>query len=438
MVRFRASAISLALLFSFAIAQPTPATAASQITTCTDLKTGKSLVLQAPRKDCRPFQGTTIWNLASDISAPVNSAYLTVCTSKRAQFSYQIIKSKCAKYQNTNEYIREVKVPKAPVIEAVSARNNDGVVITLDLSHDEKLSSPISYYLVTNLSTGIIEKYIAGNQNIIYVAGLQAQTSYSFKVVAVNVDGPSLPSGESSHVNTLSLPQQQTTQSFVSRYAVGDLGPGGGIIFYIAAQPFTSSGSSCDAQCHYLEVAPSTWQHGVIEEDLTYAWSTNTSVATEQDRTTPSTEGRVSERTLEKANWRIGAGLNNTRVMKVAGAQSDAQAAVLAYGGHDLSVGQWFIPSLNEINELCKFVRGQSSGDPSVACTNAGGINSSTTLNPAAGGFGEAIYWTSSERDASRAWLFNLRGGRGRSSQPSSSIFKFARFERSKEQRFFL
>jgi hypothetical protein len=421
MVKFRASAISLALLLTCVIAHPHQAAASSQITTCTDLKTGKSIVLQAPRKECRPYQGTMFWNSATDVSLPVNTAYLKVCTSKRVEFSYQIIKAKCAKHQNSNEYMREIKAPKAPVIEAVTARNDDGVVITLDISHEEELSSPISYYLVTNLSTGLNEKILIGSQKTIYISGLKASTSYSFKVTAVNADGISAPSAESPQVQTAALPQQQVTQTFQSRYAVGDLGPGGGIIFYIAAQPFTSAGSSCNTQCHYLEVAPSTWQNGVIEEDLSYTWSTNTSVATEQDRTTLGTEGRLSERSLEKANWRIGAGFNNTRVMKVAGAQSDAQAAVLAYGGSDSSVGQWFIPSLNEINELCKFARGQSTGDPSVACTNAGGINSSTSLNPAAGGFGEAIYWSSSERDASRAWLFNLLGGRG--AQSSSKFF---------------
>jgi hypothetical protein len=412
MVRFRASIISLALLFTCIIAQPHAAAGSSQITTCTDLISGKSLVLQAPRNDCRPFQSKSLWQSASDFSSSSNLAQLTVCTSKRPQFSYQIIKSKCAKYQNSSNYLRAIKAPAAPVIRSVISRDDDGIVITLDIAKEE-LSSPVSYYLVTNLMTGQSDKYVIGNQETIYIGGLQASTFYSFKVAAVNADGVSAPSTESPQVQTAALPQQQVTQTFQSRYAVGDLGPGGGIIFYIAAQPFTSAGSSCNTQCHYLEVAPSTWQNGVIEEDLTYAWSTNTSVPTEQDRTTLGTEGRLSERSLEKANWRIGAGFNNTRVMKVAGAQADAQAAVLAYGGNDSSVGQWFIPSLNEINELCKFARGQSTGDPSVACTSAGAINSSTLFNPAAGGFGEAIYWTSSERDASRAWLFNLVGGRG-------------------------
>lgn len=421
MVKFRSSIISLALLFTSLVAHPHQAVAASEIITCTELGTGKSTVLQAPRKDCRPFQAKSLWKSANDISLSSKLAQLKVCTSKRAQFSYQIIKAQCARHQNTNIYIREIKVPAAPIIQSIASRDDDGVTITLDISHDANLSSPISYYLVKNLSTGQSEKISIGNRKTIYVGGLQASTFYSFTVAAVNADGVSAPSADSPQVQTASLPQSSSTQVVERTYAVGDTGPGGGIIFYVASTQFASPGSTCNTNCKYLEVAPSTWQRGISEEDLSYTWSLNTSVTTEQDRTTAGTEGRVSERSIEKANWRIGAGFNNTRVMKVAGAQSDAQSAVLAYGGNDSSAGQWFIPSLNEMNELCKFVRGQTTGDPAVACTNAGWINRSLDLNSAAGGFGEAIYWTSSERDASRAWLLNLLGGRG--AQSSSKFF---------------
>ncbi len=44
---------------------------------------------------------------------------------------------------------------------------------------------------------------------------------------------------------------------------VGDTGPGGGKVFYVAETLFTSTGSDCDNACRYLEAAPSeariTW-----------------------------------------------------------------------------------------------------------------------------------------------------------------------------------
>jgi len=423
MGRFCTSIISLALLFTSIIAQPHQAVAASQIATCTDLITGKIGVLNSKLKSCRSFQATARWSSYSTESDPPSGyAKIVVCTSKRTQFSYQIIKAICAKHQNASTYIRSIKAPSAPIINSVLARGADSVAIAVaNETGNETSFAPVSYYIVTNLVTRKSEKVLITNQGLLNLNGLRPTTTYSFQVLAVNADGTSLPSEISPEVRTLPTLQTQTTQQNVARYAVGDRGPGGGVIFYVASTPFTSEGSSCSNQCRYLEVAPSTWQRGVSEEDMSYAWSLNTSLATEQDRTTSGVEGRVSERSLEKANWRIGAGFNNTRAMKVAGAQSDAQAAVLAFGGNDSSAGQWFIPSLNEINELCKFVRGQSTGDPSVACTNSGAINRSLDLNPAAGGFGEAIYWSSSERDGARAWLLNLTGGRG--AQSSSKFF---------------
>jgi hypothetical protein len=69
---------------------------------------------------------------------------------------------------------------------------------------------------------------------------------------------------------------------------VGDRGPGGGIVYYVSAANFTSAGSACGTACKYLEVAPATWQdttfpiYTTVEDDKTYAWSDNTTVATTQ------------------------------------------------------------------------------------------------------------------------------------------------------------
>ena len=142
-------------------------------------------------------------------------------------------------------------------------------------------------------------------------------------------------------------------------YSVGQRGPGGGIVFYVSANYFTSVGSTCNTACKYLEVAPSTWKTGSVADDLTYQWSNNSSNTTGQDITTASSEGLDSR---EKVNWKIGQGLNNTNLMQVGGATSAARNAALAYAATDSSAGQWFIPSVNELNELCKYVFGQSTG----------------------------------------------------------------------------
>lgn len=413
MGNFRSVAISLVLLSSALVAQPAIA-AVPQLITCTDFLTSKSTVLPASRKDCRPFQAKSLWQLQTLESSALSSTkvkQVKVCTSKRPQFTYQIIKAQCAKHQNTNQYLRDVRVPSVPIIKSLISRDGVGVEITLDSVNDESLSSPIAYYLVTNLTNNSNQRILIGSKNTLSVTGLAAATVYRFKVSAVNVDGISAPSLESSVIQISARTQGATTTVVANRYVVGDRGPGGGIIFYVAAATFTSAGSACNTSCKYLEVAPSTWQSGVVQDDLSYVWSTNSLVATGQDFTTASTEGIFSNRSIEKANWRIGQGFYNTSTMKVAGATSDAQAAVLAYAAADSSAGQWFIPSINELNELCKYAYGQNTGDPSVACSNSGLLKSTLNAGSDLGGFLPGLYWSSTEESVSRARLIDFNVG---------------------------
>jgi hypothetical protein len=179
---------------------------------------------------------------------------------------------------------------------------------------------------------------------------------------------------------------------------VGDRGPGGGIVYYVSAANFTSTGSTCNTACKYLEVAPATWQTGTVANDGLYVWSTDTGVATEQDAATLGTESGFTD---EKENWKIGKGFSNTNLMKVTSATSDAQAAVLAYAGNS-TAGQWFIPSMNELNELCKYARGQTTGVLTVACNSTGTLKTGTAND--LGGFVGDYYWSSSEYAANGAW----------------------------------
>jgi hypothetical protein len=95
--------------------------------------------------------------------------------------------------------------------------------------------------------------------------------------------------------------------------------------------------------------------------------------------------------------------------MKVAGATSSAQAAVLAYAGNSIA-GQWFIPSANELNELCKYARGQLTGNVRVPCDSSGTLKTGT-LNDL-GGFVSSLYMSSSEWwiDGARYHYFNTDG----------------------------
>jgi hypothetical protein len=186
---------------------------------------------------------------------------------------------------------------------------------------------------------------------------------------------------------------------------VGDRGPGGGIVYYVSAAAFTSTGSNCNTSCRYLEVAPATWKTGVVANDQVYDWSDNQISTTGQNISTASTEG--SWPSYEKVNWKIGQGFSNTSVMNVSGAASEAKTAVLAYAGNS-TAGQWFIPSMNELEELCKYARGQATGNLSVRCLSSGTLKTGTAND--LGGFVNDMYFSSSEYDNTAALGVDFAG----------------------------
>ena len=498
----------LSAVFAFALLSTTlvaisstQASAAPTLTTCTNLVTGKTLVITAASGKCRSHMGSALWvEEKSDSPSRTGDGYamMTVCSSKNSLFTYQLIKDACPKFQVTTNYWRTVAAPATPVIEAASARGHDSAVFTL-IASKQAIAAPIVHYLITNIKTGQVDKASLNNYGELLVSNLSPLTSYTFTIAAVNVDGssaaslatpvirtgtapvvstntpavvaapaftisssaetktvnnaivgytinssgggtvasysisPAAPAGLTFSTSTGLLSGTPTsvasataytitatnasgsaTRTFTLTvtaivYTVGQTGPGGGIVFYVSATPFTSAGSTCNTECKYLEVAPAGWNNGgVVADDEVEAWSNNSSLTTGQDLVTAGTESNFAG---EKFNWKIGQGFFNTSVMKVAGATSDAQAAVLAYAGGS-TAGQWFIPSMNELNELCKYAWGQTTGVLTVKCTKDGGTFKSTAnAGTDLGGFVENNYWSSSEASATSAWRQSFSTG---------------------------
>lgn len=411
----------------------TQISAAQTLTTCTNLETGKAVALKSTDVKCRPHLATSFWTEEqSDSLLRSGDGYATVkiCSSKNPRHSYQLIKISCPKFQVTTNYWRTVAAPSTPVIEAVTSGSHESAMLFIKPSASA-LSAPVLYYLVTATNGGLIRKVFPGNLGHLRISGLSAASTYTFTVVAVNVDGKSEVSRETPPIRTSAAPVVPSTTQVTLTCAnggtcvVGDRGPGGGIVFFISASPFTSPGSTCDTTCNYLEVAPATWQNSgtTVENDSTYQWSNNITVGTAQD----STAGSESGFDQEKFSWKIGQGFYNTSVMKVAGATSTAQAAVLAYAGN-VTAGQWFIPSANELNELCKYARGQLTGNVRVACDSSGTLKTGT-LNDL-GGFVSNLYMSSSEwwNYGARYQYFNTDGfGGNRQRQGNKDLFIYVR-----------
>ncbi len=82
----------------------------------------------------------------------------------------------------------------------------------------------------------------------------------------------------------------------------------------------------------------------------------------------------------------IGTGKDNTdKILKDCNESSLARAAVDYRGG---GKSDWFVPSRDELNELCKYALTQTTGTTSVICNQNGNLRS---------GFLGNLYWSSSE-----------------------------------------
>jgi len=454
----------------FAISS-TQAAAATTLTTCTDLGTQKTVILKANQKSCKPLHATANWHIVpSDSSAHSGAGYasLRTCTSKRPQFDYQLLKRKCAKYQNTNDYWRTVTSLEIPIIASANARGYDSAAFALTAT-TQNIDAPIAYYLITNIKTGQINKVLPNNLGELSISNLSPLSSYTFTITAVSVDGTSLSSSITPVITTGAVPVvapapaplaapaftlsassetrtvntaatgftilstggaiasftisatppgmsfNTTTGALMGTpntiasatsytvtatnasgsatriftltvaaliiYTVGDTGPGGGTIFYFSdigfrcGIPFSETGSSTGGLCHYLEVAPvegaNSWG-----ADPFVSWSGNVEMHT----------GLTGQA--------IGQGLANTEaiIQQTGGGNAVGMAGTTARSYttqvSGVSYSDWYLPSQSELLELYKWKVASSIS-----------------------GFSLDQYWSSSERDSTRAYWVNFSAG---------------------------
>jgi type II secretory pathway pseudopilin PulG len=117
--------------------------------------------------------------------------------------------------------------------------------------------------------------------------------------------------------------------------AIGNTGPGGGIVFYVQAAGGTfPCGATLTATCKYLEAAPTS---GTLAwTDAPYEWSGSTETAI----------GAPAQGTV------VGTGLKNTEAI-VAQSNTAGKAATItrAYRGPN-NLSDWYLPSKNELNQM--------------------------------------------------------------------------------------
>jgi hypothetical protein len=159
-------------------------------------------------------------------------------------------------------------------------------------------------------------------------------TSLSGSSFRINFATPVALSKSVYRVTVQSGPHVPVTCALGGICVLGDVGPGGGNIFYVNSGGFTC-GADLNLTCKYLEAAPNTWYGG--SSDPVFVWA---------DAGTSSTLiGATAQRTA------LGAGYANTMaIINQPNSGSTSAGAIRAYNGGGLN--DWYLGNVNEMIAL--------------------------------------------------------------------------------------
>ena len=151
----------------------------------------------------------------------------------------------------------------------------------------------------------------------------------------------------------------------------GDIGPGGGRIFFITGPTSFFTDFLTGQPRRYMEAAPAKWADSIPSRKSADAWGCESIQLPDADSRFP---GGGSKNTAEFRN--------------VCASQQNIFAQVASYrgGGFD----DWYVPSQVELNELCKFARQQLefSRSLSTSCDDKGTLRDD---------FAPGLYWSSTQ-----------------------------------------
>ena len=191
-------------------------------------------------------------------------------------------------------------------------------------------------------STCKVHKQKITNQNKVYTCIKSGKKLVWNKGFALNTTPTPLPTQKNENIPT---------------YKVGDVTASGGTVFYVAKEEMEWG--------KYLEVAPDGWVYTLPDIQKPF---------NAQSISDPITsEGKCADIEVNfKTTSEIGAGKRNTELLAKS-CKQNAIRLVQSYSGGGFT--DWYLPSINELSELCKFARGQVTGDDSVVCSSSGRLN---------------------------------------------------------------
>jgi hypothetical protein len=205
---------------------------------------------------------------------------------------------------------------------------------------------------VDEVTNGYYRVFVANSQGVL--------SAPATNIVTISV--PRTPTATTSTTTTTIAPASCATGGVC---IVGDTGPGGGIVFYVSATNFTSTGSDCNTTCRYLEAAPTDQSSGIVwATTAPKCWNTaaptgdgsnNNNCQSFSIYSPHDTPNQADSRTAALA---IGMGMANTNAIydrfDSAGdaVATNTYAAGIAYAYANNGKTDWYLPSKDELAQL--------------------------------------------------------------------------------------
>jgi hypothetical protein len=196
------------------------------------------------------------------------------------------------------------------------------------------------------------------------------------------------------------VPATQTVTP--TAYTLGATGPGGGKIFYIASSAGFTCGATLNEKCYYLEAAPPALGLASLDSDTGNSPNRTWAQNSPNNYTSTTVIGSGGETSTATS---FGWGYRNTLAIISQGNTDPAtSAAALAQSYSGGGRSDWFLPSLDELTQMCTWQAGACYGQPT-----------SNNVGTGAAGFIAGVYYVSStELTASTVWGMRMQQG-GRS-----------------------
>jgi len=192
-------------------------------------------------------------------------------------------------------------------------------------------------------------------------------------------------------------------RTFGSGYQIGDIGPGGGRVFYVSTTGFncglnySATGSPYGTKCYYLEAASTTGTSAWTDIGRSFSAASNISTAV-----------------TGADGYDIGYGYQNSLdIAAQAGntAADSAAVAVFAYRGPN-NLSDWYLPSRTELSQMCKWQRGFTGTNLTNLNILCNAVSGTVNSGVGAAGFLDSnSYWSSTEQTSANA--LDVRMGNG-------------------------